>query len=164
MKHGVAWVLVAIIAAGCGSNPGATASTSTTWYSMAEKAELTVQCMRDRGINARVTESGIGIEYPTEPAAQLAADECSTEIDARYPDPPPLSMEELYDAVLEGAECLRSLGIDVPSPPTFDAFSEAESVDRWWPWDYIPLQMDFSAVHRQCPQPGLGPTPQGQGG
>ena len=137
-------------------------STPTTWYSMAEKAELIVACIRERGFRAEVSE-GIGIHLyydGQEEAANQAHAECSDDVDARYPDPPPLSDREYYDALLASAECLEAEGVTVSEPPTFATW--VDSGRMWSPFLDIGLDEDFWALHRKCPQPGLGLTPEGE--
>jgi hypothetical protein len=137
------------------------ASPPTTWYSMAEKAELIVACIRERGFRAEVSE-GIGIRLyydGQEEAAERASDECSAMVDEGYPDPPPLSEREYYDALLAAAECLEVEGVAVSDPPTFETW--VESGRTWSPFNDIGLDDDFWALHRKCPQPGLGLTPEG---
>lgn len=163
MRRAGALSLTVMVLIGCNSGPSSESASTTTWYSLAEKAGFIVDCLRSRGIEAEVHQE-VGIMYDTRgqpEAAQRAMDECSTEVDAKYSDPPRLSMEALYKASLIGADCLRALGIDVPSAPTFGAFADSQSSNRWYPWDHIPLAMDFSDVNQKCPQPGLGLTPEG---
>ena len=56
---------------------------------------------------------------------------------------------------------LRRLGIEVSDPPTFEAW--VESGHLWTPHAEIPDWADFWAIHRRCPQLGLGLTPEGRG-
>ena len=138
------------------------ASPPTTWYSMAEKAELIVACIRERGFRAEVSE-GIGIHLyydGQEEAAERASDECAAMVDEGYPDPPPLSDREYYDALLASAECLEAEGVTVSEPPTFATW--VDSGHAWTPFSDIGLDEDFWALHRKCPQPGLGLTPEGE--
>jgi hypothetical protein len=136
-------------------------SPPTTWYSMAEKAELKVACILERGFRAEVYEGiGVMVHYDgQEEAVERAVAECSDDVDARYPDPPLLSDRESYDAFLEAAECLEAEGVTVSDPPTFETW--VESGRTWSPFSDIGLDDDFWALHRKCPQPGLGLTPEG---
>ena len=156
-------VLIATACAEGGeADPTTQASPPATWYSMAEKAELIVACIRERGFRAEVSE-GIGVMLyfdGQEEAANQALDECSDDVDARYPDPPPLSDREHYDALLASAECLEAEGVTVSEPPTFATW--VDSGHAWTPFSDIGLDEDFWALHRKCPQPGLGLTPEGE--
>lgn len=165
----LALVVVMASCSGRATDRPAQAST-TTWYSIAEKAELIVACIQERGFQAEVYEIGVLLHYGgQQEAAERAHAECSEEIDARYPDPPRLSDREMYDALLEAAECLRAEGIAVSDPPTFEAWvdsrnppmSEVVVNPPWSPHAEIPVDADFWALHRKCPQPGLGLTPEG---
>lgn len=131
--------------------------TQGTWYSLADKAALIVECVRERGFSAEVYE-GIGIKLggPQLEEAEQAEAKCAGEVEAAYPGPPPLSGPELYDALLETAECLRDEGISVRSAPTIDTWIDNDR--RWNPYDYVNFDDDFWALHSICPQPGLGLT------
>lgn len=130
-----------------------TAETSTTWYSVIERAEAMVVCMRAEGVNAALYEESYGIGYPDNPAAEAAYNECSQEIDRTMPFPV-LSVEESYEAWLKAADCLRGHGIDVPAAPSLEVWRE-EGNENWQPYTYVPGE-SFWAIHEQCPQPGLG--------
>lgn len=177
-RIGTVGLVAVILTVACGGpaadEAGSTTNlgvTTTTWYSIAEKAALFVACFQERGFQAEVYEEiGIRMDLGDQPeAAQRAEDECWDEIDARYPDPPRLSDREAYDALLEAAECLRAKGIAISDPPTFEAWvdsripsaSEELVNPPWHPHSEIPVSADFWALHRKCPQPGLGLTPEG---
>lgn len=166
-------VLLVALTACTGQAGGTTTNldvTTTTWYSIAEKAELIVACIQARGFQAEVYEIGVWLKFGgQQEAAERAHDECSDEIDARYPDPPLLSDREAYDAHLEAADCLRALGIEISDPPTFEAWADSRNAPvsedglgqpQWTPHSEIPDSADFWALHRKCPQPGLGLTPE----
>lgn len=181
-RIGAVGLVVAIFTVACGGpaadEVGQTSqprqASTTTWYSIAEKAALFVACFQERGFQAELYEEiGIMMDLGDQPeAAQRAENECWDEIDARYPDPPRLSDREAYDALLEAAECLRAEGIAVSDPPTFEAWADSRNAPvsedglgqpQWHPHSEIPVSADFWALHRRCPQPGLGLTPEGGG-
>ena len=125
---------------------------------MAEQAALTVACLRERGFSAEVYEGiGVMVKGPQLAQAEVASGECSDEVEAAYPGPPPLSDREGYDALVATAGCLRGEGLSIPDPPTYEAWLDS---DKWWtPYRYVTASDDFWALHRVCPQPGLGLTP-----
>ncbi len=163
LRRGAVLVVVAAaLGAACSGPDGGTSSTignQDTWYSMADQAAFIVECVRERGFSARVYEGiGIWIDDPQQQeAAEAAEAECSDEVEAAYPRAPPLSARESYDALRQTAECLRDQGVAVEEAPTFDTWIESDR--QWGPYQSFTPNWDFWALHRLCPQPGLGLTP-----
>ena len=151
-------LLVSVGSIACSAPEVATTSTgltSTTSYSVIERSEAVVVCMREAGINAELGEP-FGVRYPDRPEAEQVYNTCAEEIDRTMPFPV-LSVEESYGAWLEAAECLRGLDIDVPPAPSLEVWRE-QGNERWDPYANVPLDF-FGEIHEQCPQPGLGLVP-----
>lgn len=151
---------VALIAAACG--PGGTEAQigdiQGQRYSIADQAALIVECLRERGFSAEVYEGiGVYVEGPQLAEAEKAQGECADEVEAAYPLPPPLSDREGYEAQVATAECLRDQGLTIPDPPTYETWLESDRA--WSPYGNLTTSYDFWALHRVCPQPGLGLTP-----
>jgi hypothetical protein len=128
--------------------------TTSTWYTVIERAEAIVACMQDRGVNAELVES-FAVAY--RPGYENVYDDCNAEIDKSMPFPPPMSDEESYQAWQQLAECIRDLGYLVDPAPSLDVWIE-EKNENWDPYEYVGLE-SFGAVHEECPQPGLGLEP-----
>lgn len=156
-SHIALGLLAALVAcSGSGIETTTTQPTAATWYSVIERAEATVACMREEGVDAELSEP-FGVLYPDLPGMENVYNQCSEKIDRTMPFPPPMSAEESYDAWREAADCLRELGFDIPPAPSIEVWRE-ESNENWDPYDNIPIE-SFWDIHKKCPQPGLGLEP-----
>lgn len=127
-----------------------------------ERIELVVACLSSNGFEASSYE-GFGIRIDAASDEQLAVaqrieGECWEEVNARFPAPPPLSVEDQYDYMIEVANCLRELGYTIPEAPTRETYVDSRSADRppsefWDPYAILARQgVDTWALQREsCP-------------
>lgn len=155
----VRWLTVGVLALASCSQPSSSvsttlgSSTSTTWYTVVERAEAIVACMREEGVDAELREP-FGVSYAY--GFEAVYDKCNEEIDRTMPFPV-LSEEESYAAWVEAADCLRRLGYDIAQAPSFEVWIE-EGNENWDPYANV-LGDSLGEVHAKCPQPGLGLEP-----
>lgn len=157
--------LVVCVLAGCSGSQQEEASDQATSYPpVREAVELLAECMQERGWDVEVLGDGrLSSEWPSEQADQAESDYASCEREAGLDKPrPPRSKgdaEAYFDALLEAAECVRSLGYDVEEPPSREFAVEElqnEVTDLGWdPYtavDNISMET-IEEVYAACPPP-----------
>ena len=95
-----------------------------------QRLDQLVDCLRRRGFDVAPALPGRHtIDAP--PGADIVAfaqalAECGAEVGA-IPNPPPTerNLRITYDSELRAAECIRSFGVEVPDPPSFEAWPES---------------------------------------
>lgn len=142
--------LVAVAIVGCGgllvacggSGGGGTASKAEI-----EEAQLEfAACMREHGVDMpdpqagegglvfKETEKGSGggkqlQTGPKDPATKKALAACEGKLKDAMPEPSPEQEEEMKEAALEFAQCMREHGIDMPDP-TFEGGGKVKMTIR----------------------------------
>jgi hypothetical protein len=136
--------------------------------SPAEHDASMVRCMRDKGWDTfAVRGGGIGTRgVPDEQMDQYRADEekCYADLGFGVGQPPTVTRgeaEELYDVLLEVADCVRGLGYSVPEAPSRQAFVEqliSYPIPEWHPYDVLYETADTASIQQaeaQCPIPDM---------
>jgi hypothetical protein len=125
-----------------------------------------VRCMTDKGWHVEVRDGGWG-DVDGVPEAQVDqwdadADACRTELghDTGPPVITPEEAGEMYDLLVEVAECVRDLGYHVPEPPSRQSFVEdlvEYPIPSWHPYDVVYDRAsgagDIRRVEAACPIP-----------
>ncbi|MEX2624336.1 MAG: hypothetical protein WD651_11465 [Acidimicrobiia bacterium] len=160
-RRSLVWVAAtALVVAGCsdGAETSQTPTEEGEFLAYADRIDLVVECVKARGFDASSYEGfGVLTHAAGEAAlelAEVAEGECWEEVEARYPAPPPLSVEDQYLYMLEVADCLEALGFDVPEPPTVDQYvdSAASQSDMWDPYRVVDNGELFYEIQREeCP-------------
>lgn len=127
------------------------------------------RCLGEKGWEVEVSwDNSIGMSgLPPEQRDQYDADVQVCLAAFGYDEPPrPLTQEEaqdLYDAMLLVAECVRGLGYTVPDPPSKQTYAEwlttPGGLAKWTPYSGIPMTSrdDRKRAQQECPPP---PHPQ----
>ncbi len=142
--------------------PSPTSATPAADYlSYSERVDLVVACIREDGFEAANYQGfGVYVEHGPgqEDVATRVEGQCWEEVEARFPAPPPLTLEEHYFYMLDVAACLRDLGFDIPDAPTLETYvdqaeSQTVSEDFWDPYAYLSRRgVDTYALQREsCP-------------
>ncbi|QKJ19927.1 hypothetical protein [Microbacterium hominis] len=116
-------------------DPHATFDPDAPWMSAEDASNIIVGCLRDKGWEVTVTGPGAFV-IDTPDAQKDAYDydvkRCYIDNKVGIDPPPPLTAEladSEYRAQVRTRDCLESLGLDVPSLPSYQAFSDALLVE-----------------------------------
>lgn len=131
----------------------------------AEYFDRFLGCMRDLGFEVTPTDDG-GFTLSGDPDALASAEaECKSRIG---PDPgyAPVTAEEaaaLYDRELAVMGCLEEQGVQVPEPPSREAFIQSylalqEGTDTTSPWSAYRSVRDPAVFEEACPPADLTDT------
>lgn len=124
-----------------------------------------VRCMSDLGweVEANADGSWSTIDgIPAEQNEQFEADAAQCESRYGYDIPPQVSRNEAeryFEALLEAAECVRSLGFQVPEPPSRQSFVSSivnGELPSWNPYERLVASAsrpEIEGVFEECPQP-----------
>jgi hypothetical protein len=133
--------------------------------SLEEQTRDLVRCLNDRGWETEILPGSNTYRtvVPPEQHDQYNADieECNIEIgvDIGPPQVTPEEASELYDILLEIADCVRDLGYNVPEAPSRQSFVEdlvSHPIPSWHPYDPVyeaGRMADIQRVEAECPIP-----------
>ena len=145
------------------------------WVKPAEWAQAQVDCMAEQGFESTTKQGGIAYpETPPEQATALAVAmyfcQASFPVDPRINLPLPRDRAEIQFRYLVDtvAPCVRTLGVAVSEPPTFDVWFSAYATrkEHWDPYGDVlrtahPEELDalLDRVYEQCPAFAPGAYP-----
>jgi len=121
------------------------------------------QCLIDGNWPVTSNAAGDGFTVGSIPVEQREAfweadADCQRQAGPRPVAPPPSEEEiaQIYEQLLEVADCLRKEGYDIAPAPSLEAFVDSYETGPWHP--YLSLPDDLSAsewdrLERVCPQP-----------
>ena len=154
-SHLAAALVAGLALAGCGAGEGATASPADR-EQQAEDAMLAyTKCMREHGVDTPDPEPGerglrmVAPEGVTPEEMREAEEACRKHLEAI--EPPELSDEqrqELEQAALAHARCMREHGIDMPDPTFGEDGRMTQRLDRASGID--PEDLEFREAEEAC--------------
>lgn len=156
--------LVVTVLVGCGQvEPDTTESTSLSRSEAnARSGEEYARCMQDRGWNAEWDGVGVQSDYPLDQEDEFRADEKACREETGFGDFIPYSaaeLDDLYDAMIEVAECMQENGLPVDDPPSREFYAEVVGGGGlgWHPYDAV-YRDGIDAIAQAeaaCPLPDL---------
>jgi hypothetical protein len=163
---GGAVLLAALLLTGCGSEDTATPDAARSLAPAEDFADNMHRCMSEKGWETEISwDGGLGLSgVPADQVDQVDADvrECRERFGYDRPAriPSQQEAEELYDALMDVAECVRERGFPVPDPPSRQAYVEDFLTDgyvTWHPYDTVRQNAanELPQIAEACPAPTL---------
>lgn len=125
--------------------------------SQIELAEARMDCLLDKGWPVELNSDGQIVAIV--PEAQLdrykqddsdCLEEVGVDVDRDLTEQ---EWSFIYEAHVEGSECLEALGFEISPTPSIATFRESYGADPWLPWAEVPEAQVGSAL-ASCPMPG----------
>jgi len=160
----VAWFAVVasvLMVAGCASTgPSATAQQTTAPTSQQDFDRKMNACMAEKGWEAVQQPDGSFSFETTEEQRELFLDENLACLELIGANLEPVKSDEewlaIYESLVEVHECLNAQGLQLPEPPSFQAWQDMQR--NWGPYGDVPLDVieeRLSELEGACPQPTI---------
>lgn len=154
-----------VIAVGCAPTDGAS-PTVGDWRAWADAQAQTqtdaqailIECFRDQGWEASVTDFGLEIRIPEGQfdALQSTRAHCDRVVEELGYGPKEFAEQDIanfYGYMVDRYQCLSEAGYDLPPPPSLEVYLETyhASEDHWDPYGHVPHHRVRDALDA-CPQ------------
>lgn len=158
---------LALVVTGCGGSaagdrgrgPGSELAMGT----MEERTLALIECMEGKGwdpiYDDRDLPSMTFLDVPRDQEDRLTADQAACQEELGLSEPAPdftdAQLADIYRFEVETAECLRKLGVDIPDPPSEQAFKDRYTTrDPWTAYGFVNQvgEERWYYLNQECPQ------------